>query len=76
MDDPHRIINNLVCLLTGKSHDVSRRNVYFENGSKNKDGNTFLPLDPIVYFECACPDNHNFTVICEVKDTFYAILTN
>ena len=73
-DHPLRIINNLICLLF-ETTDDEHRNGLFISGSKNKDGNTYLPLDPIMHHECHCNENHKYEILIEVERTFYAVST-
>ena len=74
-DHPLRIINNLICLLTIKSQGTNRHDLFFISGSVNKDGSTYLPLDPILNFNCECNVSHDFKVLIEVENTFYSVLT-
>ena len=69
---PPRIINNLICLLS-KTTDRKNLQGLCITGSKNRDGNTYLPLDPIINLECACDNQHEYSIILSVENTFYAI---
>ena len=69
---PLRIINNLICLLS-KSTDDKIRNGLLIEGTKNRDGNTYLPLDPILLHECHCNKKHEYNTLIGIENTFYAI---
>ena len=69
---PLRIINNLICLLSETTDDKIRNGLFIE-GSKNRDGNIYLPLDPILLHECHCNDMHEFNTLIKIENTFYAV---
>ena len=73
-DGPRDIIVKIICLLN-KQHFKENKNIYFLNGSTNKDGFTVLPLDPITDFSCDCPNGHNYDICTKVDFVFYAIRT-
>ena len=69
---PPIIIKNLICLLANTTDDSNLQGLCI-TGSKNRDGNTYLPLDPIVDFKCHCGMAHKFFVTIAVENTFYAV---
>ena len=56
-----------------KCQDTADENSFFLSGSKNKSGDTYLPLDPILTHTCNCDKVHTFRVGIEVEHTFYAV---
>ena len=70
-DLPGSTISKIICLLT--KHQSHENKNFFLHGSVNRDGNTFLPLDPISEYSCNCSQSHNFIILSKVDYAFYAV---
>lgn len=71
-DCPTDIISKIICLINKQNLNTAENSCLLR-GSMNKDGNTFLPLDPIVKYACNCPSLHEFRVHSKVEFVFYAV---